>query len=181
MQFFALQTDIDRLKARFLVPGEQEIFTVRRHGVSFLLHLLRPLLVTLLLLAAAVALGVYGVLIPLWAIVVFLAAWFLLAFNGFLNAFINWRYDFLFLTTNKLVIVDQQSIIRNAVRSINLEEISVVVAETQWLNLFSFGKLHITMRRGEGEPETVISFMPHPDTLAGSIMGQINRVEHVPQ
>jgi hypothetical protein len=56
-----------------------------------------------------------------------------------------------------------------------------VVAETQWLNLFSFGRLHITVRGGEGETDIVIGFMPHPDTLAGAIMGQIAHFEHVPQ
>ena len=175
MQLFALQTDIDRLKARFLVAGEQEIFTVRRHIISFFLHLLRPLIATIVLVAIAIVLFVWGIL-TMWPAVVLLIVWLVTAARWIFDAFINWRYDILFLTTNKLVIVDQESIVRNAVNSMNLEEISSVVAETQWLNLFSFGRLRITPRRAEGEVALMINFIPHPDVLAGSIMGQIASV-----
>ena len=173
MQLFALQTDIDRLKARFLVAGEQEIFTVRRHIISFFLHLLRPLLATIVLIAIAVALYVWEIL-SVWPASVLLIVWLVTAARWIFNAFIDWKYDFLFLTTKKLVIVDQKSIVRNAVNSMNLEEISSVVAETQWLNLFSFGRLRITTRRAEGEVALIINFISHPDVLAGSIMGQIS-------
>lgn len=176
MQFFALQTDIDRLKKRFLVPEEREIFMVHRHSISFFLHLLRPLLTTIVLIAVAVALSMWEIL-SLWPVVVLLIVWFLTAARWIFNAFIDWKYDFLILTTKKLVIVDQKSIIGNVVNSMNLEEISSVVAETQWLNLFGFGRLHVTTRRGEGEEDIIISFIPHPDVLAGSIMSQIGNYQ----
>ncbi|MDD5056172.1 MAG: hypothetical protein PHZ00_07980 [Candidatus Peribacteraceae bacterium] len=176
MQLFALQTDIDRLKARFLVAGEQEVFTIHRHVISFFLHLLRPLLATVVLIAVGVGLRIWEML-SLWPVIVLLIVWLLTAARWVFNAYIDWKYDFLFLTTKKLVVVDQKSIIRNAVNSMNLEEISSVVAETQWLNLFGFGRLHITTRRGEGEEDIIISFIPHPDVLAGAIMNQISQYQ----
>ncbi len=177
MQLFALQTDIVKLKARFIVPGEQELFMVHRHIISFFLHLLRPFIATVVFVGIIIALSYWNIL-SLWPVVVLSVLWLVSAGRWIFNAFIDWRYDVLFLTTNKLVIVDQQSIIRNAVNSVNLEEISSVVAETQWLNLFSFGRLHITTRRAEGKVDTTINYIPHPDQLAGAIMGQIAHFEN---
>jgi hypothetical protein len=91
---------------------------------------------------------------------------------GLLQAYIDWKYDFIFLTTDKLIIVDQSSLFRKSLTPINLENLGDVVAETQWLNLFDFGMLHFALKEGQG-PEIVLKYMPHADKLVAMISQQI--------
>ncbi len=172
MRIFALETDIKKIKERFLTSGEHEIFTAHPHVMSFLWHIAWELLVTVLLVAGCVYLLELGVLAPAMMIGIFVGAWFFFVFFGLVEAYIDWKYDFIFLTTDKLVIVDQMSLFRKSTTPINLENLGDVVAQTQWLNLFNFGILHFALKEGSG-PEIKLSFMPNADRLVAKIAEQI--------
>jgi hypothetical protein len=90
---------------------------------------------------------------------------------GLVRAFIDWKYDFILLTTDKLIIVDQSSLFRKSITPISLENLGDVVSQTQWLNLFNFGIIQFALKEGTGEVK--LKFMPDADALVAKIAEQI--------
>jgi hypothetical protein len=172
MHIFALETDIQRVKDKFLAKGEQEIFTVHPHVLVFILRVIRGSFITMLLLAFVIFLYQQDVLSAIAAFFVFGIAWMSFVPLSVLDALLNWRFDFLFLTTDKLIIVDQTSVFKKSILPINLENLGDVEAKTQWLNLFSFGTIHFALKEGHG-PDIVLKFMPESDKLVAKISQQI--------
>ena len=167
-----METDIQRIKARFLTSGETEIFTAHPHFVSFLWHVAWEIFVTVLLLASCIYAYHADILPGGMALTVFAAGWLIFVFFGLVEAYIDWKYDFIFLTTDKLIIVDQMSLFRKFITPISLENLGDVISQTQWLDLFNFGIIHIALKEGNG-PEIVLRFMPHADRLVAKIAEQI--------
>lgn len=172
MQIFALETDVSKTKNRFLAQGESEIFLARRHVMAFIVQILWEIVVTIFLFAGFTYLVSFGIVSPLFATVGFLVGWFGFVFFGLIRGYLDWRYDFLFLTTDRLVVMDQTSIFRKTITPINLENLGDVVAETQWLNLFGFGIIRFSLKEGSS-PEIKMKFMPKADTLVSMISEQI--------
>lgn len=172
MQIFALETNIGRVKEHFLAHGETEIFTAHPHVVSFLWHIAWEFVVTVLLAIACIYGVTIGILSVPLAIGIFAVGWLIFVFFGLIEAYIDWKYDFIFLTTDKLIIVDQMSLFRKSITPISLENLGDVVAETQWLNLFRFGIIRFALKEGHG-PEVVLRFMPRAERLVGQIAEQI--------
>jgi hypothetical protein len=102
---------------------------------------------------------------------VFVLAWTVLGGFGLVRAFIDWKYDFILLTTDKLIIVDQSSLFRKSITPISLENLGDVVSQTQWLNLFNFGIIQFALKEGTGEVK--LKFMPDADALVAKIAEQI--------
>lgn len=172
MKIFALETDSEKVKAGFRALGEQEIFTATPHVWRFLFSIAWDVLITIGLLILA-SIGLWMGFLPVIDILgLFSLLWFIFVFFSLIEAYLNWRYDFLFLTTDKLVIVDQQSIFRKSITPINLENLGDVMAETQWLNLFGFGIVRITLKEGHSG-DIVLRFMPEADKLVAKISQQI--------
>lgn len=172
MRIFALETNIERIKERFLTSGETEIFTAQPHFISFLWNIAWEVFVTALLGAACVYALQSGILPAGMALTIFVVGWFLFVFFGLVEAYINWQYDFIFLTTDKLIIVDQMSLFRKYITPISLENLGDVMSQTQWLDLFNFGIIRIALKEGNG-PEIVLRFMPHADKLVAKMAEQI--------
>lgn len=172
MQIFALETNLGRVKDRFLAHGEQEIFIVTPHFFSFLVRIVWDILVTLMLLGLTFYAYQINMVDATVAAIFFGAVWFFFVFFSMVRAYIDWKYDFLLLTTDKLIIVDQMSLFRKSITPISLENLGDVVAQTQWLNLFNFGIIHFALREGSG-PEIVLRFMPEADKLVAKIAEQI--------
>lgn len=172
MRIFALETDLQKIKSRFLTSGEHEIFMVHPHVMSFLWHIVWEIFMTIVLIAGCSYFLAQGILSVGMTIGIFIMGWFLFVFFGLVEAYIDWKYDFLFLTTDKLIIVDQMSLFRKSITPINLENLGDVVAQTQWLNLFSFGIIHFALKEGSG-PEIKLSFMPNAERLVAKIVEQI--------
>ncbi len=172
MQIFALETDLGKVKERFLARGENEIFTVHPHVISFIWHILWEIFVTIFLLAVLSYSYEMGVLDFSSAVFIFAIGWTVFVLFGLIEAYIDWKYDFIFLTTDKLIIVDQMSLFRKSITPISLENLGDVVAVTQWLNLFDFGIIRFSLKEGHG-PEVVLRFMPKADEIVGQIAEQI--------
>lgn len=172
MQIFALETNIGRVKEHFLAHGEAEIFTTHPHIVSFLWHIAWEIFLMILLFVASGYMYSIGLISLTTAIAVFVISCIIFVFFGLLEAYIDWKYDFIFLTTDKLIIVDQVSLFRKSITPISLENLGDVVAETQWLNLFRFGIIRFALKEGHG-PEVVLRFMPNAERLVGQIAEQI--------
>ncbi len=111
---------------------------------------IRSAFFTLVFVAVAVGAAYLG-LPGGWTALVLVPLWVFLVFFPWIRAFIDWRYDVLVVTTEEVVIIDQSSIFHASIRQMNLDNIASVSAETMFLNLLSFGKLHFELKEGVGK------------------------------
>ncbi len=171
MHIFALETDIEKIKKRFLSAEEQEIQTVFFHGFRFFLAVLRDVLYTFLIVAITVGLGYAG--LPLsWLVPLACVAWLLLVFRSLLRAYLDWQYDFILITTDKVIVVDQSSLFHQKITPMNLENFASASAETQFWNLFPFGILHFNLKEGTGNGVN-LRYIPHAHDVASCIADTI--------
>jgi hypothetical protein len=175
MRIFALETNVDRLKRQFLSAEEQEIAMINHHPLQFVFRSLRHLLVTVVL----VALGVFFTSVGLPAGIViwtFLGIWILFVAFPLLRAYIDWKFDFVLITTDKVVIVDQSSLFHRKVTPMNLENFASVSTETQFLNLFPFGVLHVSLKEGTGI-EVRLRYIPQADDVAAILSDAVTQFQ----
>lgn len=171
MHIFALETNVEKVKKRFLAQDEEEIFTAHPHMMSFIVHVFGEVVVTIALLVLFSGVYYMEILSLNAAVLFFSIAWFTFAFFGLIEAFLDWKYDFLMLTTDKLILVDQMSLFRKSTTPISLENLGDTKAKTQWLNLFNFGIIEIALKEGNG-PDVRLKYMPHADQLVVKIAEQ---------
>jgi hypothetical protein len=175
MQIFALETDIEKLKKRFLSAEEVEVKTVRYHWFPFLLSALKGLLVTLIIIAVAVGADMLSLQL-LWTVIIAAAVWIVFVFFPVMRAFIDWRYDCVIITSDKIIIIDQSSVFRQKVTPINLESFANASAETQFLNIFSFGKLNLDLKEGSAGMLS-LPFIPDAQGVASTISDTITQFQ----
>ncbi len=181
VRIFALETDTQKLIASFTGPKEQPVITVFAHWFTFFFVLIQRIFYALILsvigwlfvqfLEAPLDLTV-GVLLIISLVVV----WYPL-----LKKYIDWRYDFIYVTTDKIVLVDQSSVIHQKISQMSLENFGTVSVKTQFLNLFPFGELHMNLEEGGGQ-EVVLEYVPDVQNVADKISDAIvsfqRRKEH---
>lgn len=167
MRIFALETDVDKLKQNFLSHDEKEILMINFHWLRIIPQAFWSLIITILFSAAVIGLMTFGVA-PLPTMLIAVFFWACIVLPKLIRAYIDWKYDFAMLTTDKIVIVDQSSIFKQKVTPINLENFSHVSAETQWGNLFSFGILHLDLLEGAGA-EYKLKFIKQAQIIAPKI------------
>lgn len=172
MKIFALETNVQKIKDRFLAHGEREIFTASPHFFRFVSAVFGHMLLLIVFLVAATTVSVSGLMQPFSAWMTFAVLFAIFILPAVIHGYIDWKFDFMFLTTDKLIIVDQVSIFKKSITPINLENLGDVVAQTQWLNLFPFGIIHFALKEGQG-PEIILKFIPEADKLVAKISQQI--------
>lgn len=150
MRILALEMDIEKLKKDFLTEGEEEVFRVRNHMFKFVITFLWVFFYTLFIIGAAVTIS-YAVGANWFVVIIGSLLWIFTALPSLLRALVDWLYDLILVTTDKAVLIDQSSIFRQRVTPINLENFASVSSETQFLNLFNFGKLRFHLKSGLGE------------------------------
>lgn len=171
MRIFALETDREKLRRRFLSEGEREIRTISFHGFRFFLRMLWDIFWAIIVILFV--LGVSSVGLPLsWVAIAAGIPWFLFMFASLLKAYIDWRYDFILITTDKVIVVDQSSLFHQKVTPMNLENFASVSAETQFWNLFPFGILHFNLKEGAGNG-VKLRYIPHVHDAASVISDAI--------
>jgi hypothetical protein len=171
VHIFALETDIGKLKSRFLSAEEQEIQTVSFHGFRFFLVVFRDVVWTLLIVAITVGIGLTG--LPLsWLIPTAGIVWLVLVFQSLLRAYLDWKYDFILITTDKVIIFDQSSLFHQKITPMNLENFASASAETQFWNLFPFGILHFNLKEGVGSGVN-LRYIPNAHDIAACISDTI--------
>jgi hypothetical protein len=147
MKIFALETNHQAIKEQFLQPSSKEITTIFYHWFYFALKASTWMgLVLIMLLIGAVALSAG---IPtLWVIGVLLAIILFLVLPPILKAFLEWQYDFVLVTTDNIVIVEQSALIRQKITPMNLDNFVSVSAASQFWGLVPFGILRMNLREG---------------------------------
>jgi hypothetical protein len=172
MKFFALETNIEKIKEQFLTSGESEIFTVRQHIMGLVSKIIWHIILTVFLGAFAIYLINLSILPSFPIVITTFIGWFLFIGIPLIGAYIDWRYDFLFLTTDKFIIVEQFSIFQKSITPISLENLGDVVAKTQWLHLFNFGIIEVALKEGNG-PSIILKFMPNAEQIVAKVAEQI--------
>ncbi|MFA6523173.1 MAG: hypothetical protein WCS85_02290 [Candidatus Peribacteraceae bacterium] len=175
MRIFALETDTERLKRDFLYEGEREVLMVRYHWFRFFLGTLMPVIFTILIIA--VVTGVWFAGLTGWiAILAGILVWFVAVFPSLLRSFIDWRYDFAFVTTDKVVLVDQSSLFRQRITPINMENFASVSTETQFWNLLPFGTLRFHLKSGIGQ-DLFLTYIGRADHVAAQIANTVTEYQ----
>lgn len=168
MRILALQTDKEKLIEQCLSEGEEVVMLTYYHALSFLFSSLREMCITLLIFGVGIAAWYFNAPM-LWTVPILLLLWFVFVFFNILKAWIDWRFDFILVTTDKLVLVDQTSFIKQKINPIHLENIGSIASETQFWNLFGFGKIIVNLKEGEGGQAIVLTYVPNADQVAGKI------------
>lgn len=177
MRLFALDTRaMQHIRKRYCTAGECEVVLTRYHWMSFLLRSFREFLVTLILAALVFVAWEYewpiaeiiGIVVSLWVIFVLFKI---------LKAFIDWRFDFILVTTDKIVLVDQTSVFSRQEKPIHLENVGGIAASTQFWDIFPFGRITIHLKEGLGGDAVTIYFVPHAQELAATIADVVTKYQ----
>lgn len=168
MRILALETDTEKLKCQCLSEGEEVILMTYYHGLSFLFASLREIFMTFALFGVGFASWYFGAPM-LWVSLILIVLWFGFVFFNLLKAWIDWRYDFILVTTDKLVLVDQTSIFHQKINPIHLENIGSIASETQYMNMLGFGKIIVNLKEGEGGQSICLRYVPNADQVATKI------------
>lgn len=180
MHILALDTDIDGIKRRFLSANEQEVLTVFRHGFSFFLQIILQIVLTIGLVTAGIVFNTWDIfpwnIPPWWMVGIVALLWILLAFPTILKAFLDWKFDFIFVTTDKVVMANQSSLFHHRITPMSLENFASVTAASQFWNLFPFGSLNFQLKEGTGEDMTM-KYIPNADDVAAKISDTITQYE----
>ncbi len=168
MRVFALETDPDKIKRQFLSPGEREVLFTRYHALSFFFACIREILITV----ALFGIGVFALFQgwPMFWITGALAmTWAVFVFFSIFKAYIDWMYDFIFATTDKVVLVDQTSFIRRKINPIHLDNIGSVTAVTQFWGIFNFGIIKLHLKEGLGGDTITLRYVPNATEVVAKI------------
>lgn len=167
MRIFALETDIEKLNKSFLSPGEQIVLQARFHGFLFFMRSLGATILTLLLIAIGIGAGLVGIPLSIAVPALFLV-WLWVVFRPLLRGFIDWQYDEIVVTTEKIIIVNQSSIIHQEIKQMNLENLASVKALTQFGGIFPFGRLHFDLKEGTGQAIR-LKYIPQSQSVCSTI------------
>lgn len=164
MRFFALETDRNVIIDRYCSPNECVLSITRYHGILFAMRIFKEVIISIFL--AAILFGAYVLGIPLGGVAIAAGiTFFLFVFIPSAKAYLDWQYDFMFTTTDKIVLIDQTSIFKQEIRPLHIENIGSISVETQWLGLFNFGKIIIQLKEGQGGAEIIKPYVPNPEKI----------------
>lgn len=179
MKILALETDNEKAKKEILLSDEEEILSVRYHGLWFVARLMSPIVFLLIIgIAYAIPSFIFGIAFGFnWiAILSLLVVCVFVTFFPSLKAWIDWKYDGIILTDKRLIILNQTSIFKEDNRKMDLENVASVRAITQYWNVFPFGKLHIDLKEGVGR-SIELPFVPNAARVARCISECVCKVQ----
>lgn len=172
MRIFALETDTRKIVERYCGKGECVLNITHYHGMSLTINIIKEVLLTIVIIGIVSAMAYFG--LPLFgAIGLGVLIFFLFVFLPFTKAWIDWKYDFMFTTSDKIVLVDQSSFFKQHIKPIHFENIGSIGMETQWFNIFNFGKIQIDLKEGEGGGKIVQKFVPNAQKVAEIMSGAV--------
>lgn len=172
MRIFALETDIEKIKARFCGNGECVLHTTPFHTFSFFFASLRDILVTVVIFAAGTGAVTFGVPMA-WTIGICALLWFIFVSFNLLKAYIDWLYDCVIITSDQVILVDQTSIFKHEIRPIHVDNIGAITTSTQFWDLFPFGIVKIHLKEGLGGDTIVLRYVPRAGEVAAIITGAV--------
>lgn len=171
MKIFALETDEEKLIRECLSQDEKVLLRVKFSMFLFVIRSIRALLISAVFIAVGVGFSFMEVPM-LWVIDTLVVIWIPVVGWKWLTAYIDWRFDVLVVTSEEVIIIDQSSLFKRRIRQMNLENIATVSAESQYLNLLPFGKVHFDLKEGIGNA-IVLGYIPQSQKVASAISDAI--------
>lgn len=178
MRIFALETDPTKIRKQYTtqVEGEHEVLVTRYHGLSFFFATLREILITIFCLAVGIV--AWSFEWPIWPVIgALVAVWFIFVFFTVIKAFLDWRFDMIIVTTDKVILVDQTSIFKQEVKPMHLENIGGISSATQFWNIFPFGQLKIHLKEGLGGDTVILRYVPDVQQVSATISHVVTKYQ----
>ncbi len=173
MRIFALETNRERLVQHVTSPGAKVLLCVCYHWVLFAVRFIVSMIVLALLIGADLLISEFIDLPILWVQAVFALPILLFVVIPIINAFIDWQFDCLILTSDELIVIDQTSIVKVKIRQMDLDNVASVAFESQFWNLLGFGKLVFELKEGTGK-SLVLPYIPHADRVSSMISNAVS-------
>lgn len=171
MRILALETDVEELKRKFLVEGEKAALVTHRHFLVFIVRMFWPVLISLIVIPSLLFGVTDGLYSPDIATVVFLL-WLVIFLYLLSSARIAWKYNFLIVTTQKIVIVEQKSVFYQQINPLHFDNIANTRTETQFGGIFRCGIVYVNVKIAERlgtQQELANPYIPEPDNVAAVI------------
>ena len=168
MKFLALETNPRKLSEPFVVEGEKELLVTSHHFFLFFTRMILAGIITLL----AIGLGVLAAtFLPLLVTTIWILVWGCYFLLQFLRHFVAWRYNFLIVTSDKIVLVEHRMFFHQAITPIHLTDIFSTAIESQYWGIVRCGSLRIAFKElaAGKRKELVVSHLPNPGGIAGII------------
>ena len=169
MRLLALEANLRKLKKQFIAEGEEELLSTTKHAFAFLVPMLW-IVPAAVFSVGAWAMGILAgydmlVLTPL------LYAW--LAVLGVLaaKAYIDWRYNVVVVTTEKIVVIKHNFVYSETVKPYNLEGVGSASAGTRYFGIGNCGYVELglsSVKQGTNVKER-LECLPKPSVVAGAI------------
>lgn len=171
MRLLALQTNVAKMKKQFIAEGEEELLCSRRHIFSFLFPMLLVIFLTIGVVAACIAsVSLNNAYLPF--VLFILVLWGIFFFYQMAKALIAWRYNFLIVTTEKIVIVNHKSFFHQEIHPIHIENILSTRTESQYFGIGNCGTLFINLEEkvdGGNSQHICVPTLPKPAVIGGMI------------
>lgn len=174
MRLFALRTDIGRLKKEFITEGEREILTTTMHFLAFVIPFLRATAFAAVVIPVGLlAAWQGGLLLPIGVTVVI--GWALVYASMIFNAFVRWKYNVIFVTSEKVVFVRHKSVFSERIDPTHLENIASTAVRSQFMGLVRCGTVLLNLKEREAATtrHVVMQYVPVPGRVAAAIENAI--------
>lgn len=171
MRLFALETNVETLKKKFLVENEEAVHVSHKHFLIFVIQAFLPTVVAAALLAILAFGTEQGIIAPdvaLWTLIIIG-----IVYLYFLSsAHVAWKCNFIIVTTQKVVIVEQRSMFFQKINPVHFTNINNTRAQSQFGGIFRCGKLSLDLKIGEQggrHVEVAMDYIPKPEDIAAII------------
>lgn len=171
MRLFAIETNVEELKKKFIVENEKAVHVTHMHFLAFLVNIFWQTIM-MAILAYAVLFGMaQGIIAPdfgFWTLVVFglIYAYF------FSSAHVAWKCNFIIITTQKVVLVEQRSMFFQKINPVHFTNINNTRVESQFAGIFKCGVLFIELKIGQqggAHVQLKNEYVPKPNDIAAII------------
>jgi hypothetical protein len=175
MRFLALQTDVEEMKKGFLVEGEKELLTTAHHFLSFLAPFAFMTVVTIGMVAVVMALLLFSSEMLLLFLTILLTFWLLFYLYYLVKIYIDWRYNFVIVTTQKIVVIRHHTFLHQYISPVNLDNIASNRVESQWFGIFRCGIICLSLkeRQAGSTKEIFLRYIPNHNVVASTIENAI--------
>lgn len=171
MKIFALQTDVNEFRKQYIVEKEEsELLLTHYHWIKFIMGCYREILITISLFSlffwTTQLLPDFFELIGL-----ILIAWLLFAVIRVAFAFINYRFSYILVTTEKVVVINHPSLFVQRVNPMPLSSIVSTDISSQLFGIFNCGLLvlNLSERTQYSSKQVELPYVPAANSVAGII------------
>ena len=180
MRVFALETDDQRLINSFVQPTETIVTIIRFSVFQFIFSSLFLGLLTVLFIAAAVAVIFEGLSYEGQLLLALFIGWLILVPYPLFTRYIRWKHSFIVLLKHQIVVILQHSLFHRDISHITLDNFASVSVGSQFAHIFPFGILRFSLKdggRSAGNDDMSFRYVPQPRKAADLIADTVSEFQ----